>query len=120
MQSANATVKFKARVCGRQRLLCGVVQGAALAGISRGGVAETFAVRQPIAAYARADSGAAARILAAPAERGDPGAQSYLGFIYETGRGVPRNYTQAVRSCTCRDARLLSPSHQLYDFCAGK
>src|SRR6202043_3977565 len=29
-------------------------------------------------------------------ERGDPAAQTYLGFMFETGRGVPQNYTEAA------------------------
>ena len=30
------------------------------------------------------------------AERGEPAAQTYLGFMFETGRGVPQNYTEAA------------------------
>ena len=33
----------------------------------------------------------------ADAEQGDVAAMSLLGYIYETGEGVPQNYTEAVR-----------------------
>ena len=32
----------------------------------------------------------------AAAERGDPGAQTQVGFMYETGRGLPQDYMAAV------------------------
>ncbi|WP_129610936.1 MULTISPECIES: tetratricopeptide repeat protein [Rhodoplanes] len=31
------------------------------------------------------------------AERGDPQAQTRLGFLYQIGRGVPQNYVEAAR-----------------------
>jgi TPR repeat protein len=53
-------------------------------------------VRQGVAAMARQDYVAAAAILAPIAQRGNPQAQSYLGYLYEMGRGVPQDYTQAA------------------------
>jgi len=34
--------------------------------------------------------------LVARAARGDPSAQTYLGYLYAKGRGVPQDYGQAV------------------------
>jgi uncharacterized protein len=36
------------------------------------------------------------RRIVARAERGDPQAQTMLGFMYATGRGVPQSYSAAV------------------------
>ena len=38
----------------------------------------------------------ASRVFIPLAERGNPSAQAYLGFMFETGRGVPQNYTEAA------------------------
>lgn len=57
---------------------------------------EAASLRQGIAAFSRQDYAAATRILIPLAERGDPAAQAYLGFMFETGRGVPQNYTEAA------------------------
>jgi TPR repeat protein len=32
-----------------------------------------------------------------PAQQGDPQAQMFMGYLYETGQGVPQNYTKAVQ-----------------------
>jgi TPR repeat protein len=42
-------------------------------------------------------TGAAADSIYIRAERGDPKAQSKLGFMYQIGRGVPQNYLLAAR-----------------------
>jgi TPR repeat protein len=47
-------------------------------------------------AYARHDYVRAAPLLLMAAERGSPIAQTYLGHMYETGRGVPRDYVAAA------------------------
>ena len=52
-------------------------------------------------AYARQDYVRAANILGPLAENGDARAQTYLGFMYFHGRGVPQNYTEAAIWC-CR------------------
>ena len=49
-----------------------------------------------IAAYQRQSYAKAARLLRPLAERGNSQAQTYLGFMYEYGRGVPQNYVEAV------------------------
>jgi len=46
--------------------------------------------------YARGDYQRAARTLQFEAERGRPLAQTYLGFMYQTGRGVPQNFELAA------------------------
>jgi uncharacterized protein len=43
----------------------------------------------------RAETGPAALIVAA--ERGDPRAQTYIAFMYETGRGLPQDYVLAAQ-----------------------
>ena len=48
-------------------------------------------------AYARQDYLRSARILSPLARQGDARAQTYLGFMYASGRGVPQNYDEAVR-----------------------
>ena len=58
--------------------------------------AHAQSLRQGIAAFNRQDFMLAARIFTPYAERGQPSAQTYLGFMYETGRGVPQNYTDAA------------------------
>jgi uncharacterized protein len=53
-------------------------------------------LRQGIAAFERQHYVPASRVFIPLAERGDPAAQTYLGFMFETGRGVPQNYTEAA------------------------
>ncbi|MCK1396949.1 sel1 repeat family protein [Bradyrhizobium sp. 4] len=53
-------------------------------------------LHQGIVAFNRQDYQQASAIFIALAERGDRSAQSYLGFLFETGRGVPQNYTEAA------------------------
>jgi TPR repeat protein len=52
-------------------------------------------LRQGRAAYDRGYYPKAAAILVPLAEAGDPRAQSIVGFLYETGRGLPQNLTVA-------------------------
>lgn len=61
------------------------------------GVASADALRAGIAAYDRQDYVRAAFLLRPLGEAGDPRAQTYLGFMYATGRGVPQNYEEAAR-----------------------
>jgi hypothetical protein len=57
---------------------------------------KALSIRQGVAAFARGDYGAASSIFIPLAERGDPVAQDYLGFLFETGRGVPQSYSEAA------------------------
>jgi len=52
-------------------------------------------VSDGIAAYNRKDYSTALRLWRPLAERGNSAAQSNLGFMYATGRGVPKNNVQA-------------------------
>jgi hypothetical protein len=57
--------------------------------------ASAQSVRQGVAAFNRQDYATASRVLIPLAERGNATAQAYLGFMFETGHGVPQNYTEA-------------------------
>jgi hypothetical protein len=58
--------------------------------------AKAMTVRQGAAAFSRGDFIRASSILIPLAEHGDSVAQAYLGFMFETGRGVPQNYSEAA------------------------
>jgi uncharacterized protein len=60
------------------------------------GVAEAQSVRQGVSALNRQDYASASHIFIPLAEQGVAAAQSYLGFMFETGRGAPQNYTEAA------------------------
>ena len=62
--------------------------------LATGAQAQSF--RQGVSAFNRQDYMQASRVFIPLAERGNPSAQAYLGFMFETGRGVPRNYTEAA------------------------
>jgi len=59
-------------------------------------VTEAASFRQGVSAFNRQEYLLAAQNFFPLAEQGDPAAQTYLGFMFETGRGVPRNYTEAA------------------------
>ena len=59
-------------------------------------LAHAQSLRQGVSAFGRQDYVSASRIFIPLAERGVAPAQSYLGFMFETGRGVPQNYTEAA------------------------
>jgi TPR repeat protein len=58
--------------------------------------AHAQSLRQGVSAYNRQDYVTASRVFIPLAERGNAAAQAYLGYLFETGRGVPRNYTEAA------------------------
>lgn len=60
------------------------------------GPAQADGVSRATSAYARGDYLAAVRILTPLALRGNPRAQSFLGFMYENGYGAPQAYTAAA------------------------
>ena len=45
----------------------------------------------------RSDDATAFRLFRPLAEKGNPGAQFNLGFMYANGRGVPKNYVEALK-----------------------
>jgi uncharacterized protein len=59
-------------------------------------LAEAASFQQGVSAFNRQDYVAASRVFIPLAEQGNPAAQSYLGLLFETGRGVPQNYTEAA------------------------
>lgn len=70
--------------------------GIAVLLFSSGNPVEAASLRQGVSAFMREDYVKASWILIPLAEQGDPAAQAYLGFMFETGRGVPQNYTEAA------------------------
>lgn len=60
------------------------------------GLAHAQSFRQGVSAFNRQDYSLASRVFIPLAEQGQPSAQAYLGFMFETGRGVPQNYTEAA------------------------
>ena len=79
---------------GRRRVFCFVAAALLLFSARTAGHAESL--RQGVSAFNRQNYQLASRIFIPLAERGDPAAQTYLGLLFETGRGVPRNYTEAA------------------------
>lgn len=74
---------------------------------------------QGVSAFQRRDYVTASRAFIPLAERGNAAAQSYLGFLFETGRGVPQNYTEAAmwyrRAAEQGDTRAQYSLGLLYD-----
>jgi len=50
-----------------------------------------------IAAFSGGDYATAIQLLRQFAERGNPSAQFYLGFMYANARGIPKNYAEALK-----------------------
>jgi uncharacterized protein len=64
--------------------------------LSTADLAQAQSFRQGVSAFNRQDYARASLIFIPLAEQGEPSAQAYLGFMFETGRGVPKNYTEAA------------------------
>ncbi|WLA61261.1 tetratricopeptide repeat protein [Bradyrhizobium diazoefficiens] len=81
--------------------------------------AHAQSLRQGVSAYQRQDYVAASRIFIPLAERGNAAAQTYLGLLFETGRGLPQNYTEAAmwyrRAAEQGDSRAQYSLGLLYD-----
>ncbi|GLR85434.1 tetratricopeptide repeat protein [Bradyrhizobium iriomotense] len=58
--------------------------------------AQAQSLGQGVSAFKRQDYVAASRVFIPLAERGNAAAQSHLGYMFETGRGVPQNYAEAA------------------------
>jgi len=58
--------------------------------------AQAQSLGQGVSAFNRQNYVSASRALIPRAERGNASAQTYLGYMFETGRGVPQNYTEAA------------------------
>jgi TPR repeat protein len=61
------------------------------------GSADAGPLQAGVTAFKREDYVKAERLLRPLAERGNAHAQTYLGFMYEYGRGVPQNPIEAMR-----------------------
>ena len=64
--------------------------------LSTANFAKAQSLRQGVSAFNHQDYVSASRTFIPLAEQGLPAAQSYLGFMFQTGRGVPQNYTEAA------------------------
>jgi uncharacterized protein len=67
--------------------------------------AHASVLRHGIAAYNRQDYAVAAANFLDLARRGNVKAQTYLGFMYSTGQGVPQNFVAAAGWYTCAAER---------------
>lgn len=68
----------------------------ALAGLCLASGAKADALKSGMRAFAHHDYVRAAALLSVEAERGSPVAQTYLGYMYEYGLGVPQDYVHAA------------------------
>jgi uncharacterized protein len=68
---------------------------ATVLGITAAGAARADTLGAGSAAFSRSDYGTAARLLLPLAERGNARAQTMVGFMYATGRGLPQAYDAA-------------------------
>jgi hypothetical protein len=75
---------------------CSLHCGGTILLLSTGDFAQAQSLRQGISAFNRQDYMRASQVFIPLAERGEASAQTYLGFMFETGRGVPQNYTEAA------------------------
>jgi TPR repeat protein len=83
-----------------------IIIGAIIFAMSAVSLANANSLKQGSAAFLREDYVTAARILGPLAERGVAQAQTYLGFMYANGRGVPQNYFEAAHwyyRAACQD-----------------
>jgi uncharacterized protein len=80
--------------CLKRLLLVAVAASVLL--FSMASLVEAASFRQGVSAFNRQDYASASQIFIPLAEQGEPSAQTYLGFMFETGRGVPQNYTEAA------------------------
>jgi len=77
-----------------QLLACILAMGLSVQALSSTASAEALSAGER--AYARHDFVRAAPLLLIAAQNGSPTAQTYLGYMYQTGRGVPRDYIAAA------------------------
>ena len=74
-----------------------IIIGAIAFALAAANLAHASSLGAGTAAFGREDYVTAAVILGPLAERGVAKAQSYLGFMYANGRGVPQSYVEAAR-----------------------
>jgi hypothetical protein len=78
-------------------MIARTIFGACLFALAAIGPAEAGPARDGIAALNRHDYLAAFRLFRPLAERGDARAQTYLGYMYANGYGVPQNYIESTK-----------------------
>lgn len=69
--------------------------------------------RDGVAAFQRQDYARAFRIFVPLAERGEAVAQTYLGYMYADGYGVPRNYILAAAWLRAASERGYGPAQYM-------
>lgn len=80
----------------RVRAIRGLAFAVALGALSLTSGAKADALNAGKRAFTRHDYVRAASLLLVEAERGSPVAQTYLGYMYQYGLGVPRDYVLAT------------------------
>src|SRR4030081_1114713 len=93
---SRSSIFGKPSISDRLRRPCFVGIAVATLLFSTADFAQAQSVRQGISAFNRQDYVLASHIFIPLAEQGLPAAQSYLGFMFQSGRGVPQNYTEAA------------------------
>ena len=78
------------------RSLCGRASGLALLLLCLACTAKADTLGAGVRAFVRHDYVRAAPLLLLEAERGVPIAQTYIGYMYQNGLGVPRDYAVAA------------------------
>lgn len=75
------------------------IRGVVLAGLLALGSANAFAdgINDGVVAMLRGESEAAVKVLRPLAEEGHSEAQYYMGYMYETGTGVTKSSTLALK-----------------------
>jgi TPR repeat protein len=91
-----ATTQNRRIMCHRPVRAVLILAAAAVWLFSAGNLAQAQSFRQGVSAFNRQNYVLASHIFIPLAELGAPAAQSYLGFMFQTGRGVPQNYTEAA------------------------
>ena len=80
----------------RVRAIRGLALAVSLGALCLASGAKADALAAGKRAFARHDYVRAASLLVGEAERGSPVAQTYLGYMYQYGLGVPRDYVLAT------------------------
>src|SRR5579863_8234663 len=78
-------------------MIARMIFGAFIVALTAIAPAEAGTVQGGIAALSRHDYVAAVRIFGPLAEQGSARAQTYLGYMYANGYGVPQDYIESAR-----------------------
>jgi hypothetical protein len=95
IHAGRATVRQSRRTSRRLIGMFVILIAAAPLLLSAAGMVEAASLRHGVSAFNRQDDVSVQTIIRR-AELGEPAAQSHLGFMFEIGRGVPQNYTEAA------------------------